>query len=371
MEEDKELTLLRERVALFWKDLHSSSLKKQPTEAEPPTRQQEIDKIWKDYKFFYQVLGGLVLVGIGILIGAALFSSPNDRSSYAVNLYTSVLSIIVTVFVIDLLNRRRDEQRDAKLLRERLVREAGSQINAIAIRAIEELRANNWLTGKIKALRAFGVYEAQLQNADLHEAHMEFSFLLFANLENANLHEAHMEYAYMPYANLKRANLNGAYLKYVTLYKANLQDARFYKADLREADLRETKLNQSYLSDADLTSAGLAQADLQAANLFRACLAGANLEDADLQEANLEDADLRGANLKGARLVNAKLVRTGWGDAKLDETTILPDGSRYISELGIKQMSRFTNPTHSEFWQPKPSEDGKLPWWYKQDVETD
>jgi hypothetical protein len=86
------------------------------------SRDDEIKAIWKQYKLFYQIASSLLLVGIGIFIGMVAFSSPTDRANYLINLYISIPSVFVTVFVIDFLNRRRT----LRQLQEQLVRDAGS-----------------------------------------------------------------------------------------------------------------------------------------------------------------------------------------------------------------------------------------------------
>ena len=98
-------------------------------------------------------------------------------------------------------------------------------------------------------------------------------------------------------ANLQDANLRGAYLQY-----ANLRGA-----DLRGADLEDAYLQDAYLRGADLEDANLQYANLQDANLRGADLEDANLQDANLRGANLQDANLRGANLRGAYLEGANL----------------------------------------------------------------
>jgi hypothetical protein len=55
-------------------------------------RRRELREIDTKYRFFYEMLGGSVLVGIGILIGWVLFT---DKESYAINLFTDAISISV------------------------------------------------------------------------------------------------------------------------------------------------------------------------------------------------------------------------------------------------------------------------------------
>jgi hypothetical protein len=65
-------------------------------------RRQELREIRQEYKSFYQLMGGLVLVLIGIWLGANIFA---DDAGYGTNLYTELISVAVTVFVLDTWHR--------------------------------------------------------------------------------------------------------------------------------------------------------------------------------------------------------------------------------------------------------------------------
>ena len=108
----------------------------------PPDRWETAEKLWRDERFVYQILGGLVLVGIGVWIGSRLF---DGDPGYATNLYTEVLSISVTVFVLDLLARRREERREEARLKANLVMRMRSQVNDTAVSAANELWSRGWL----------------------------------------------------------------------------------------------------------------------------------------------------------------------------------------------------------------------------------
>jgi len=63
---------------------------------------------------------------------------------------------------------------------------------------------------------------------------------------------------------------------------------------------------------------------LSEADLSRAVLRDANLCKAGLREVNLTGANLEGADLSGASVTIHQLTQ-----ATLDETTTMPDGSKY------------------------------------------
>ncbi|HEX2623428.1 MAG TPA: pentapeptide repeat-containing protein [Phototrophicaceae bacterium] len=118
--------------------------------------------------------------------------------------------------------------------------------------------------------------------------------------------------------------LAGAYLVQADLQKADLTDANLYRAKLESANLQ----------GADLTSANLDDADLEGANLQ-----GARVVDASLRAVNLQEANLQGADLTGATLENADLGHDNGYPTIFDQSTILPDGSRWTPET---DMTRFT-----------------------------
>ncbi len=130
-------------------------------------RQQEIRKLFKDYKWFYQVFGGGLLVLIGILVGSLLFVGD---AGYGTNLYTELISIAVTVAIVDRLSQRRATEQ----LQKRLIREAGGRVNDMAVSAVRWLRAEGWL----------------LKNTNLIRANLQGAYLQRANLQRANLKSA-------------------------------------------------------------------------------------------------------------------------------------------------------------------------------------
>jgi uncharacterized protein YjbI with pentapeptide repeats len=266
-------------------------------------RSAEIKAIHREYRFFYQVLGGAILVGIGVLIGAVWFSSDVDRSAYIVNLYTSILSIIVTVFVIDLLNRRRDDRNALRQLQEQLIRDAGRTSNEIAKNAVHQLNIRDWLDRHSGALKKANLRGANLAGANLSGANLRGTDLFMANLQGTDLGGAKLEGAKLDHANLKEADLYGA------------------------------KLQGSQLSSVNLQEAILGIANLQGANLR-----GANLQRANLRDANLQEADLYGAKLQGADLWGANLKAAKIHGINLDKTTMLPDETYWTPDTDMRKF---------------------------------
>ncbi|HEX2619650.1 MAG TPA: pentapeptide repeat-containing protein, partial [Phototrophicaceae bacterium] len=118
--------------------------------------------------------------------------------------------------------------------------------------------------------------------------------------------------------------LTGAYL-----FEANLQGA-----DLTDASLERANLSNTLLQRANLTRANLQGAVLQGANLQGAKLVGANLQSAYFQEANLQ-----GADLTGAKLENAYFGPANDYPVVFDQSTILPDGTRWTPDADLTKFT--------------------------------
>lgn len=128
------------------------------------------------------------------------------------------------------------------------------------------------------------------------------------------------------------------------LTDGTLQGKDFSMANLKETDLNDADLRGAWLSGAQLNDSKLINANLYDAWLSEADLRGANLFTANLQKANLRGAYLRSANLGGANLQGAKLERANLGGANLnsvicDETTILPDGTKWTPDIDLSHFS--------------------------------
>jgi hypothetical protein len=272
----------------------------------------------------------LLLLGFGLGIIAAGFVilyliDPREGETFSLrqlvsDLYANggaeLLSIALTVLIIERLNRRRAIQ-ERQERKEELILQMGSPDNAFAIEAVRFLRQKGWLTdGSLNGAYLWG---ANLQRADLERA----------NLKGANLFNA----------NLKAATLNSANLTGVDLVRANLQG--------------------TYIRQVNLQGAYLRLANLEAADLNGANLQKANLDAANLQDVYLVGANLRGANLRSAKLQGVKFEGVfGAAPPTCDETTSLPDGSHWTPD---RDWREFTQP---EEWaaeqkaknHPKPAE---------------
>lgn len=189
-----------------------------PTENEIENELQK-GKLKRISKFFdlqniaFLMMGLSVLIGIsGFSVQYEFFSLKELNNNFYANISTELLSISITVLVIDKLIKKRDISE----LKKQLVREVRSKDNAIAVRALQELITQKW--AKKGALRG---------------AH-----LLYANLQDAYLRDVDLSYTWLREANFEEAFMNGTKLKGAVLVGANFKNAK----ELTSKALSEAKM---------------------------------------------------------------------------------------------------------------------------------
>ncbi len=145
-----------------------------------------------------EMVGGVLLIA-GLLIGVRgfIYLYPGDfslkrlSSDFYANASTELISIAVTVLIIDVINRQRGKQQELSDLKWQMA----SRDNTLAKEAVRKLRGNKWLIdGTLKGidlrganLRGAGLYKANLEGADLRKVKLNDAYLVGANLRNANV----------------------------------------------------------------------------------------------------------------------------------------------------------------------------------------
>jgi len=168
------------------------------------SRWEEITLIWKQYKTLYGIAGFIV----GLIFFPALNLLFHNLNDLLTGLVPEFVGIAFTVFLIDALYRIRDEQRQIRELKERLISDISLNTNVFAKRAASILWRKGWLQ------------DGSLIDANLEAANLEGAYLVDANLANADLH-----YANLVMANLRRSKLLNVDLRSTDLRGANLQGA--------------------------------------------------------------------------------------------------------------------------------------------------
>ncbi len=128
-----------------------------------------------------------------------------------------------------------------------LIREMGSSVNAVAIRATEELYRLGMLDdGSLNGKDFHGadlrgsrfLRGSVLQQTNFNQAHLEGTELGSIHFEEAKMFGVHLEGASMMGVRLERAQLGRAHLEGAKLWNANLRGANFNRANLKGASLK-------------------------------------------------------------------------------------------------------------------------------------
>jgi hypothetical protein len=168
------------------------------------SREQETNRIWKVHAFFYRLIGGLVLLGIGIRIGNLWF---DGDSSYATNLYAGIISVMVTLWVLDWLEQQRGERQRTQKLREQLARDAGITSKETDKKAARRLRKHGGLRSDNRLLTGESLFGANLQQEDLLWMNLQRAIVANADLQRALSFGAKLQQAIIATADLQGANL--------------------------------------------------------------------------------------------------------------------------------------------------------------------
>jgi hypothetical protein len=106
-----------------------------------PNPRQRIKAVFNRNEWLYLVAGfmaGLLALPFIVTIRADFFAVLQEFVPEAAG-------IGFTVFVVDRIYRRREAKREAQHLRERLIEELHSEVDGVAARAAEEVKAKGWL----------------------------------------------------------------------------------------------------------------------------------------------------------------------------------------------------------------------------------
>ncbi len=337
-----------------------------------------LTQVWEEERYRYALFGfaggALTVIALELLLNLRL-------GTLFGGFIPELIGVVVTIKLIEeLYNRRETAQRKREL-----VRQVANKNNRIAVNAVAELNDQGWLVGDEGALQKQDLSEANLESArfwyaNLREARLWFTNLKFVEFWNADLSNAELVGVDLTGAKMVGANLEGADLSFATLtdtdwrnanmtgvdltgfdlsgcnlMKANLTDAKLEETDLSKAKLWDARLNNADLTRTDFSGTDMsfvnatgAQAEgarFMGGNLRRTNFTQATLHDADFSGARMGGAYFNGADLTGANLEGAILVhRNEWNkllEARFDEKTILPDGSRFNPREGLESLVRF------------------------------
>ena len=253
-------------------------------------------------------LAGALVVSLGSAAGLTVAEGGNWLHNtlawldgFAQNFGTEMIGAAITFVLLEVMLARRRERDAEEREKARLILQMGSPDNAFAVEAARQIRMRGWLTDG--SLTGIHIDQANLAGADLSGA------------------------------KLVGVNMFGINLTAASLLVANLAKVQMHASSLAKANLEKT-----ILSNSDLSGSNFQDADLFRADLTDTLLRGADLSHARLHETILIGADLCWANLEGSDLDNSV-----W-----DETTTLPDDTKWSASIDLR---RFTDPEHPDFWR--------------------
>lgn len=173
-----------------------------------------------------------------------------------------------------------------------------------------------------------------LDSAKMPKARLDNkTYLREAYLVGIDFSDAELDGAKLDGANLGGANLTGAKLRETVLSNCDLRGAEIDVESLRHCQVTGAKLSGNNSKrewpGIDLSGVTLKDVELIGANLAGAVLRGSFLINATLTDAILEGADLTGTHLEGANLKGATIDPDQLAQAVCDETTTLPDGTKW------------------------------------------
>lgn len=188
-----------------------------------------------------RALVAAVVVGIAVDLALWFTSGPGDWRRLGLGLAVEPVGSAVTYGLLVRWVEGGFEQPQGEDPAD-LIERMGSNVNAVALAASDNLRQRGWL--RDGALREAKLVMADLRGANLRDASLEGANFWGADLEGANLWGADLrrasllltdlEGARLRFANLQGANLWGADLKGTNLLQSNLQGARLAEAWFNE-----------------------------------------------------------------------------------------------------------------------------------------
>jgi len=163
----------------------------------------------------------------------------NLTQGFSIEIAGTLATFVLVERIIDKEREERqrveNEEREKREKLDLLIYDIIGQSHTQTLRAIDELRNNEWLydgTLNNKNLRG-----ANLQGATLHRANLHHVYLIEANLSGADLFAVNFDGANLSTANLEHANLDNASLRGTNLRKCNLRHARLSNANFDESTI--------------------------------------------------------------------------------------------------------------------------------------
>ena len=189
-------------------------------------------------------LAGIAIAVLGVIsLAVAAYIQRGTPKEYVqgvlTNVGTELLGLAITVLIVDVLYMRLQEDQ----MKRQLIRDMGTTDNTVALRAVQELKANGWLT------------DGTLAGVDLTKANLQGVRLVRANLQGARLCDANLRESILIAVNMQGADMRGVDLEEAVIAGCDFKDADLWAANFKESELRKVDFRASHLVGADFTDA--------------------------------------------------------------------------------------------------------------------
>lgn len=216
-------------------------------EAQMEQYRTEHRKLLTDHRQTYQLLGGLLVLLLGIWIGSQRYSAD---TGFETNLYTELLSIGVTILVLNwFADRRARNQRKQELLLQ-----LSSPSNDFALEASRQLDQLGWLEdGTLSGTEFSG---GNLKGAKFLAADLSRTWWIGAHFEKASLsetkfNEASFTFCFFNDTDCWRVDFENAVIASCVFRGANLIDANMCGARFDEGTILPD--GKPWTPDTDMT----------------------------------------------------------------------------------------------------------------------
>lgn len=255
------------------------------------------------------------LILLGILLTVLILVGFERIAHFGESVYTEAISIILTVGIIDVLNRHREKQKEDRVHR--------------------ILNANN---GK-----AF----------ERPDGHKVFFEMMIRGLLKGHK-TTHFDISGFKAIgfDMKKCNLQFFNMTNSEWNRVDFSNSRFDWVDLSEATFSNCRLDNCYMAgriqEVQLANVTIRETTIRA-NADFAKVFHCDLKDCDFSKSTLRNAYFSSANLSGVNFTSTDLTNAIFSDCTFDSNTILPNGSRYDIKVGIEQLNEFCDTSHVKY----------------------
>lgn len=274
------------------------------------SRINEIENMHRRYPISFTIILLVLVVGILIGIGLSLISD------FSEGLFLELISILITVGIIESINRYREKRNNDRIQRILVSNFGKSALRSEGHKAFFELAIKGLLEGYTTSyfdLSEFACVELTLPRVNFK----------FFNMDDTK------------WTNIKYLN---SLLHWVSMTNTTIENSIFQKTSLISVDISE-----SYITATEFLSCKI-QVYCKESRVNRSSFIDCILNNCCLEECYFEFCNFRNVDFTDSSLLNSEFI-----GCKFDSNTKLPDGSYYNADLDISQLKKFVNSSDPDF----------------------